>query len=182
VSDPAILKVNVLPTVAINATPASAILPGQSITLTATTSTFFNLYKWFLNGNLISGQTGNSILVGSDKKGNYTLTVTDANGCSGSSAAINVKDSILNTALIYPNPNKGRFQIREESFTSDNKGRRVNIYDSKGALVYSKEFIVNFSYQPMDFITEKLSEGIYLLALYDSKGNQLKSERLLIIR
>ncbi len=181
-SDPALLNVNALPSVSINAIPASAVLPGQTITLTASSSPFVNIYKWYLNGSLISNQTEKNIIVGADKLGTYTLTVTDANGCINSSPAINVKDSILNTALIYPNPNDGKFQIREGSYATDNKGRKVKIFDSKGAVVYSKEFTVNFSYQPMEIVAEKLSDGLYLLTLYDSRGKLLKSEKLLIIR
>lgn len=181
-SDPALLTVNSLPSVSINASPASAVLPGQTITLTSSSSSVVNVYKWYLNGSLISNQTGNLIVVGSDKLGIYTLTVSDANGCSSSSQAINVKDSILSSALIYPNPNAGKFQIREASFSADNKGRKLNVYDSKGALVYTKEYSVNYSYQPEEIILEKLKNGLYLAALYDSRGRMLKSERLLIIR
>ena len=181
-SNPALLSVNALPVANINATPASAILPGQTITLSANTTPVVTIYKWYLNGILISNQTSNNIIVSSDKLGTYTLAVTDANGCSGSAQAINVKDSVLNASLIYPNPNSGKFQVREATFSADNKGRLVNIFDSKGALVYLKEFTVNYSYQPMEVVVEKLSNGLYLLALYDSKGKLLKSEKLLIIR
>ena len=55
---------------------------GGSSTLTATgTGTFM----WFLGGNLIAGQTTNTLSV--NAAGNYTVKVTDANSCASATSA-----------------------------------------------------------------------------------------------
>ncbi|MBU3713631.1 MAG: T9SS type A sorting domain-containing protein, partial [Ferruginibacter sp.] len=181
-SDSAILMVNALPAVKIVATPSNAVLPGQTITLAANTSSVINSYKWYLNGNLINSQNGDKIIIGSDKTGNYSAMVTDNKGCSTMSESINVKDSAINATLIYPNPNKGRFVVRNEVYESNNKGRTIKMFDSKGALVFSNNYTVSYSYQPMEVVANELSDGLYLLMLTDEKGNVLKSSKLIITR
>lgn len=74
-----------------------------------TTGTF-TTYQWNLNGNAISGATNSTY--SATQNGNYTVTVTDGNGCSGTSAAYNMTKVGIDehggkgTIRIYPNPTK----------------------------------------------------------------------------
>ena len=81
-------------TVVINASPAApTITPdapttfcqGGSVTLTSTPATS---YQWFESGNLIAGATNAAYSV--NASGNYTVQITDANGCTATSIATSV--------------------------------------------------------------------------------------------
>ncbi|MDQ6528629.1 gliding motility protein SprC [Flavobacterium sp. LHD-85] len=55
---------------------------GETITVTITTDAVDPTYEWYLNGNLIAGETSNSYLVA--VKGNYTAKVSQSSGCVAS--------------------------------------------------------------------------------------------------
>jgi hypothetical protein len=55
---------------------------GGSVTLSSTAATS---YQWFESGNPIGGATGQSFIA--NASGNYTVEITDANGCTALSAA-----------------------------------------------------------------------------------------------
>ena len=100
-------------TFTVNALPATPTLtttgtPATGITLTSSAATGNQFY---LNGVLIAGATGTSYLINSGtKNGSYTVTVTNAAGCSATSAAVNVTVTAAtlaqaSTALtVSPNP------------------------------------------------------------------------------
>jgi len=70
------------PTLTVTGTPAT----GITLTSSAATGNQFNL-----NGTAIAGATGTSYLINSGtRNGSYTVTVTNAAGCSATSAAVNV--------------------------------------------------------------------------------------------
>jgi gliding motility-associated-like protein len=82
----------VVPVVTVNG--STTICPGSSVTLSAPTSTS---YLWS------TGVTTQEITV--NTTGNYTVTITNANGCSASSAPISilVQDSILPVLIVPAN-------------------------------------------------------------------------------
>lgn len=55
---------------------------GESITVTVTTDAATASYEWYLNNNLISGETGNSYVI--SVKGNYKVKISQASGCTAS--------------------------------------------------------------------------------------------------
>jgi len=65
-------------------------------------------YQWYLNGNIITGAT--SQIFSPLQNGNYTVTVTDVNGCTATSALFNVtwlgiiENDNDNFISIFPNP------------------------------------------------------------------------------
>ncbi|QQR96163.1 MAG: T9SS type A sorting domain-containing protein [Bacteroidota bacterium] len=78
-------------------------LSNDSLLATTTVGT----YQWFYNGNAITGAT-NDFYVPS-QNGNYSLMVTDANGCSSMSAVYNMTTVGLQTIFkqahnVFPNP------------------------------------------------------------------------------
>lgn len=104
----------------------------------------YSTYQWFLNGDPIPGATGpdyNPLI-----SGNYTVVVTDDDGCSGQSdvldfslppssgVGINELDEIL-PFVVYPNPSNGQFQIEmdmKESYS-------VEVMNAIGQVVYMEK-------------------------------------------
>jgi trimeric autotransporter adhesin len=68
----------------------------------------FVTYQWLLGGSPISGATSATYIAATD--GSYAVTVTDANGCAGTSApqvvsGVGVNEILTSATLaIYPNP------------------------------------------------------------------------------
>jgi len=89
VSSSATLTVNSLPTPTITASGATTFCQGGSVTLSSSTA---SSYLWS------NGATTQSITV--NASGNYSVTVIDANGCTGTSAASSITVNPLPTATV----------------------------------------------------------------------------------
>ncbi|MFL5754278.1 MAG: SBBP repeat-containing protein [Bacteroidia bacterium] len=81
--------------------------------------------QWYLNGTLIPGDTAQNYSVISP--GDYTVVVTNANGCSATSAIFTMPSStgIFTASLdlrlaFYPNPSRGIFNLTS-AFLQDHK-------------------------------------------------------------
>ncbi len=77
-------------------------------------------YQWLLNGSNIPGANASSYTA--TQSGSYSLQVTDANGCLGTSDTTNVTLVGIANQLgawadlsIYPNPARGEFRLRTAS-------------------------------------------------------------------
>jgi hypothetical protein len=97
----------------------------------------YSSYQWFLNGSAIPG--GNTETHIATISGNYTVQVTDANGCTGLSyileytlpSSVNELDAIL-PFVVYPNPSNGQFQLTMEM----NEPYSIVAMNSLGQKVY----------------------------------------------
>jgi hypothetical protein len=99
-SAPTIVTVNPLPaTPTITPGGPTTFCAGGSVTLTSSSATG---NQWFLNGNPIGGATNQSFIA--TAAGDYTVTVTDGNGCTSlpSSATTVVVNPIPATPTITP--------------------------------------------------------------------------------
>ncbi len=180
----ATLTVNANPTIGLSAAPFTNLYPGLQTTLTAnaTPVSASNVFTWTYNGAPINGQTSGTRTIDIDAMGDYSATVTDANGCSSSvSNIVTVSDSLNTSLFIYPNPNRGVFQVRyNNKLTGVANPRFVNIYDSKGARVYRKAFTPTFPYGRMDVNLNNAAKGVYYIDLTDAAGVRLQSERVVL--
>ncbi len=137
-------------------------------------------YQWQLNGTDIPGATLSTFtaLV----SGDYTLVVTDANGCTGTSTVTSViVVAVADPAeglvglTIYPNPARGEFKLLTE--TPITQGLSVSITDMYGKHVAEKA-MASLGHEVAFDITG-YSAGSYLVEVV-SKGGQRKVFRLVV--
>ncbi len=177
------LTVNPLPTIGIAAAPYTKLLPGIRTTLSSTVSPIAATYTWLKNGTPVSGGTNANLTVDVDGIGDYSLRVTDINGCVNTSATISIKDSVSGKVFIYPNPNSGQFQVRYHS-VANNAGlpRGINVYDARGKRISTLGYSVNAPYARMDVDLRNYGSGVYWIEVVDANGNRLAMGRADVIR
>ncbi len=133
-------------------------------------------YQWKMNGSDITGAGSQTLLA--DSTGDYTVEVTNpANSCSNLSASVRVElqqgtsiNAITNSVYqnpfsIYPNPNKGDFNIMCNN--SSVMLEEIALMNSIGETLLLKQDINanHFFVQ-----TSGLSNGIYLVRLKTKDG------------
>lgn len=124
-------------------------------------------YQWFLEGNAVGTAVTDSFY-NPTATGNYTVEITDANGCKATSAPLYyVYLSISNignevSINLMPNPAKNEVFIK----TSLNSGFIGQISDLTGAVV--KQF--NSSANSLSVNVESLSKGTYFVRITTQQG------------
>ena len=131
----------------------------------------FGSYQWELNGSYLVA--ANSQYFTMTQNGNYTVLITDSNGCAHTSAALNVIDLGIDDpgsafgVKLYPNPNTGNFTIE---FTDDTE-KEIEITDEVGRIILREAKVSKQKY----FNLDQLSNGIYFLRIgQNSPGKSLK--------
>lgn len=176
------VSVSPSPQVTITASPYVRLYPGLVTTLTANVNPpgTYN-YTWFRNGSVVAGATGASLAgIDLDKIGLYTVTVTNTTGlaCSNTSAGLMIGDSAYTKLFILPNPNGGVFDV--VYYTPVPVNYTLSLFDSKGALVYSKVYTVNAPYQRMAVNIKQHGHGIYQVVLTDKAGKRVANGKVLV--
>lgn len=158
--------------ITVYAQPSVAITAAGGV-LTANGTT--GAYQWYLNGNPINGATGSSYTP--TQSGSYTVMVTDAHGCSNTSASYtffrtgisNVNSKII--AEVYPNPTSGILNINLAGLKGNNLS--IKCYSTTGALV--KEIKAKADNGALRYQVDlgTLPHGVYELRFVTDKGEQL---------
>jgi hypothetical protein len=178
----ATLYVNPLPTISLLASRPLALLPGQSLNITAIVSPGGGSYVWRKNGAVIAGATGASLAgLTVDDIGTYKCTYTDLNGCVSTSADMVVSGQVSDGLFIYPNPNTGHFHIR--FYNQPNEEVTVRVFDMKGAYVYLKKMVTTIAYTNIE--VELMSDRItasetYVVEVRGSNGRLIGSKKIQI--
>ncbi len=133
------LRVDALPTVTIIPSRQGSIGKGLTVQLTVTGGTS---YSWANAQGIISGQNSASLTIRPTANTTYTVTVTNANGCSSTmSYAVTVADdlSILKaTNLLSPNGD-GVNDVWKVDNIDMYPQAVVRIFDKAGRIVYTKK-------------------------------------------
>jgi len=135
-------------------------------------------YQWYNNGVLLAGDTNMTYNM-TTNNGNYTVAVTDVNGC----AATSISYPVLNLGLtnlydlasvrISPNPANDVFTL---TVNSELIGTQYTITDLTGRSIISGN--VNAVSTPIS--TSGLSSGVYLVTVSD--GTSTITKRIAIAR
>ncbi len=131
----------------------------------------FAQYQWRRNGTPVPGGSGQSLTP--DQPGDYTVTVTDDNGCSGTSVplAFQPSDGVRDAAMadrvrLYPNP------VTDILYVSSPVPVHISVSSPDGKLV---RYLENVQEVHMGDIVP----GVYFIRVYDTGGTLLKTEKLI---
>lgn len=134
-------------------------------------------YQWYLDGNLISGVSGDNYFP--TQNGVYSVTYTDANGCTSGFASIIVNDissaGIENPETliqIFPNPSNGIFQF---SMPNTAEELQIELIDILGKVIYSKNILFKDSFS-LDLSDQ--TKGSYQIKI--SMGNKVVFGKLIL--
>ena len=125
--------------------------------------------QWYLNGNIISGATGQTYTP--DESGEYHVVVTNMNNCSSESNPIsftfvgNNDIEVLSEFKVYPNPTQGQINIQ---FPQQAHNVVIELYDASGRLQLQKN-VQNTSSGNVEILSlENLSNGVYTMRIASS--------------
>ncbi|MFI5171102.1 MAG: T9SS type A sorting domain-containing protein [Chitinophagales bacterium] len=193
ISDGIFVNVQKNPPATITAGGPTTFCEGGSVILTANAGGGLS-YQWYKSATAIPG--ANSINYTATISGNYKCRVTKtATGCFKNSNTITVtvpckkgsttdEQPINNRFEIYPNPNNGKFNISVTSASPWQNYYNLEIYNSLGELIFSKELCAASCGNLTDgninetISIDNLSSGIYFLRIADGKNYE---EQKLII-
>lgn len=123
-------------TLTVNPIPSIPTVSANGAVLTSSSTTG---NQWYLNDTIISGATSQNYSV--TQNGNYTVNVTDSNGCSAISAPYNFTSvgftelTSENSFIIIPNPSSGKFLLHTDNLQSS----KIKIYNVIGKIIYESE-------------------------------------------
>lgn len=160
-----------------------SVILGTDLLVTGGSSGY--LYSWSpaetLNDSTIANPTAspNDTTV-------YTLTVTDNSGCSFSvQYTVNTRESNVNSenipisknlhAVLFPNPNDGKFRVRLSGLPSARV--ELTIIDLSGKMI-SKQVIRNFNGDQTEMLQLNLTGGAYTLFIHS--GSEILSRQFII--
>jgi hypothetical protein len=154
------ITVNPLPIVGISTSAPINICKGETSTLTATGGV---TYLWTSNTSAVV-LLGSAVDVSPASTSIYTVTVTNANGCSAKativqnvSECLGLKTNSVNSAKVYPNPTAGEFTV-ELNNTSE---KTVEVVDVTGRIISSS----TSSQEVVNVNISNLANGVYYLKI-----------------
>jgi hypothetical protein len=137
------------------------------------TGNFYVSYQWYMNLVAIPGATTDA--TPSIGPGSYKVAVTDTNGCQsysdvyvytgGATTSVSSVQSAVGEIKIYPNPAQTMVHIESA----------VQVRAVIGAV--DGRAILNIA-GAKDIDISKLADGVYMIMLYDDRGNMVKVEKL----
>ncbi len=145
-------------------------------TLTCTPA--FATYQWYQNDTMVTVPGFNQQILITQSSGNYTVVVTDDNGCTGESNIIehsqsSIEDLALNAIIsIYPNPTNSVFTFNVQFEGYENL--RLELTNTLGQLIIPVEDVKDVMTVKRDYNLNHLPDGMYMLTLRTDKGSVTK--------
>lgn len=130
--------------------------------LTLWTNSSGTAYQWYVNGQIMQGETNDTLIIPVDFGGNFAVSVFSSNGCDTSSF-ITIQGSVGEEQLyfsLYPNPTNDMLHLEFQKQLLGN----YEILDISGRTL-TKE-AVNSNQLKID--CSNLSKGSYLLKIYEN--------------
>jgi len=154
-------------TVHLTITPVVAVVTANGDVLSTTQT--YNSYQWYLNGSVVNGATSSTYTAATS--GNYTVVVTNANGCMDTSGVYTLAlegvynvNAIAQQIKVYPSPATDVINIVAP----------VNV---DVTLLSIEGKTLNRVNDATTIDIKSLAAGIYLLRIMDKDGQLLSIER-----
>jgi hypothetical protein len=126
-------------------------------------------YQWLISGQPVPGATNSSFTPG--VQGTYSVRVTDANGCTSTSAPLQVQLGIGTISgeqiHIYPNPVQSFLYLRSAAPVV------VSIYSMEGRMIIRQEGAT----LTMDMTS--FPDGVYVIRVTDKEGSLVLQDKLI---
>ena len=144
------------------------VYPGIFATVTAAgnylTASPALTYQWYFNGNPVSGATNQ--VYHATQSGNYSVFITDANGCSDMSSivefSVGINDNIYTQNLeLFPNPGSGIFTVRGEF--NQNVDLYLSVTNVLGQQLMADEIIRNTATLTRTVNIDEFANGVYFV-------------------
>jgi Bacterial Ig-like domain/Ig-like domain CHU_C associated/Secretion system C-terminal sorting domain len=170
------------PVVEITVAPATGIAPAAPVTIIATVSPAGNYsYIWTKNNSINLTTNADRIVVSADEAGNYKVKVTAASGCTATSTNAFVSSAASAKLFISANPNRGVFNVSYNDGAANLTARTLNIYDSKGARVFTQNYNNNVPFSNMKVDISSKGKGTYFVELIDATGKKLADGKVQVL-
>lgn len=174
------LTINPLPVVTISSNKGNTISKGETLTLTANGGT---TYSWATANGILSGQQSAVLTIRPSISGTYTVTATNASGCSQQqSFTITVREdfqAINATNLLSPNGD-GINDLWKVDNIDVYPNNEVKIFDRAGRVLYSKKSYNNTWDGTVNGVA--LAEGTYYYVIDFGNGKLKQKGFITLIR
>lgn len=165
--------------VVVNALPTTPVITQNGNVLS--TGTGYASYQWYFNGSAIPGATSSTYTA--SLNGDYTVVVTNAEGCTAVSAVLPVVIIAVNPAglvsfgvRVYPNPNAGLFTVQLD--LERDRNVTLRIFDLAGKQVWGHGGDLPYGEWKHTLHLGDLPKGTYLLDV-TSEGQRV-AQRVVI--
>ncbi|MBX9785666.1 MAG: T9SS type A sorting domain-containing protein, partial [Chitinophagaceae bacterium] len=173
------IRVNPTPTITLSTSIPPLLVPGRLLNITATTNPSGGSFVWFRNNVVVQNQAGPVLPnIDIDALGTYRTQYTDPNGCVSVSSDVVVAADKTEKLFIYPNPNRGIFQVR--LYEESTQEITVNVYDSKGSRVYQKKTITTGPFTQILVNLGQGARGTYLVEVLKQNGQRAGTKPVLV--
>lgn len=181
---------NYMPSVAITASPSTAIFPGTSVTITATATGAgpAPTYQWVKNTSEIAGATTASYTSSTLADGDSVTCVVTGTGACGLDSfnsivmkvfpvGVNNVENNFHVAVV-PNPNSGRFRI---TGNSRDKELSISVVNTLGQHIYTSPVqTINGELSKEVTLGDNIAAGTYILSVVGD--NTQASFRIVVTR
>ncbi len=186
VSAPMAVTIEPNPVATLQASPFTKVLPGIQTTINATVSPSGSYsYTWTLNNNPLAGETTASVdsIGWKHPSGSYKVRVQNNPPrlpCANTSEALVIGDSVTARLFIFPSPNNGLFKVSYYSAVATTYN--LQVFDSKGAMVYSKQTPATSGYPLMEVDLQTAQGGLYIVRLVSAANVVIATGKVVISR